>query len=98
MNPISVADLMHLSIAERIPLVEDLWDSIAAETVADQGRLALSRISGMSWLAVPMHTGRIRAKRSRWTKPSNVLSTRSGEPQPLPPARNPEAWRARISR
>ena len=43
MNPISVADLMHLSIPERIQLVEDLWDSIAAETVAEPGRPALSR-------------------------------------------------------
>lgn len=42
MNPISVSDLMHLSIPERIQLVADLWDSIAAETAADPGRLALS--------------------------------------------------------
>jgi putative addiction module component (TIGR02574 family) len=27
----SIADLLHLSVAERIQLVEDLWNSIAAE-------------------------------------------------------------------
>lgn len=42
MNPITVSDLMHLSIPERIQLVEDLWDSIAADTAAEPGRLALS--------------------------------------------------------
>ncbi len=29
MSAISVTDLLHLSVAERIQLVEDLWDSIA---------------------------------------------------------------------
>lgn len=29
MSTISVEDLLHLSVAERIQLVEDLWDSIA---------------------------------------------------------------------
>jgi putative addiction module component (TIGR02574 family) len=28
----SISDLPHLSVAERIQLVEDLWDSIAAES------------------------------------------------------------------
>lgn len=31
MSTISVSDLLHLSVAERIQLVEDLWDSIATE-------------------------------------------------------------------
>ncbi len=43
MDAISVTDLMHLSIPERIQLVEDLWDSIAAETAAEPTRLAPSR-------------------------------------------------------
>jgi putative addiction module component (TIGR02574 family) len=34
MSTISVSDLLHLSVAERIQLVEDLWDSIAAEPEA----------------------------------------------------------------
>ena len=29
-KPVTVADLLELSVAERIQLVEDLWDSIAA--------------------------------------------------------------------
>ena len=29
-KPVSIADLLELSVAERIQLVEDLWDSIAA--------------------------------------------------------------------
>ena len=28
-KPVSVADLLELTVAERIQLVEDLWDSIA---------------------------------------------------------------------
>ncbi len=31
MDTIKLSDLLHLSIPERIQLVEDLWDSIAAE-------------------------------------------------------------------
>ena len=31
MNPITVSDLLHLSVPERLQLVEDLWDSIAEE-------------------------------------------------------------------
>lgn len=34
MSEISLSDLLHLSVAERIQLVEDLWDSIAAEPEA----------------------------------------------------------------
>ena len=30
MNKVSVAELLKLSISERIQLVEDVWDSIAA--------------------------------------------------------------------
>ena len=29
-KPVTIADLLELSVAERIQLVEDLWDSIAA--------------------------------------------------------------------
>jgi putative addiction module component (TIGR02574 family) len=31
MRSITIADLLHLSIPERLKLVEELWDSIAAE-------------------------------------------------------------------
>lgn len=31
MDTITVSDLLHLSVAERIQLVADLWDSVAAE-------------------------------------------------------------------
>lgn len=34
MSTISVSDLLHLSVAERIQLVEDLWDSIASQPEA----------------------------------------------------------------
>jgi putative addiction module component (TIGR02574 family) len=30
MARMTVSDLLHLSVAERIQLVEDLWDSVAA--------------------------------------------------------------------
>jgi putative addiction module component (TIGR02574 family) len=30
MARVTVSDLLHLSVAERIQLVEDLWDSVAA--------------------------------------------------------------------
>ena len=32
MNKVSLADVLSLSVAERIQLVEDIWDSIAIET------------------------------------------------------------------
>ena len=32
MSSIALADLLHLSEAERLQLVEDLWDSIASES------------------------------------------------------------------
>lgn len=34
MGTITISDLLHLSVAERLQLVEDLWDSIAAEPEA----------------------------------------------------------------
>ena len=34
MSTVDISDLLHLSVPERIQLVEDLWDSIAAETAA----------------------------------------------------------------
>ncbi len=30
MASVSISELLHLSVAERIQLVEDLWDSVAA--------------------------------------------------------------------
>ncbi|HEX6861543.1 MAG TPA: addiction module protein, partial [Thermoanaerobaculia bacterium] len=36
MGTITISDLLHLSVAERLQLVEDLWDSIAAEPEALQ--------------------------------------------------------------
>ncbi|MBM4033217.1 MAG: addiction module protein [Planctomycetes bacterium] len=45
--PVSLADVLSLSVAERIQLVEDIWDSIAAapEAVAltDEQREQLDR-------------------------------------------------------
>jgi putative addiction module component (TIGR02574 family) len=34
MSPISIADIAKLSVSERIQLVEDIWDSIAADSPA----------------------------------------------------------------
>jgi putative addiction module component (TIGR02574 family) len=42
MNTITASDLLHLSLAERIQLVEDLWDTVAAEAVVHPGRLPVS--------------------------------------------------------
>lgn len=45
MNPksiVSVSDLLHLTTAERIQLVEDLWDSIAAEASEDPTSVPVS--------------------------------------------------------
>jgi putative addiction module component (TIGR02574 family) len=39
MSTAPLADLLRLSIAERIQLVEDLWDSVAAEANEDPQRL-----------------------------------------------------------
>jgi putative addiction module component (TIGR02574 family) len=44
METITVTDLLHLSIAERIQLVEDLWDSVAAEAAARPDRLPVSEV------------------------------------------------------
>jgi putative addiction module component (TIGR02574 family) len=39
MSTITVSDLLHLSVPERLQLVEDLWDSIAAEAATNPERL-----------------------------------------------------------
>lgn len=39
MTTVPLSDLLRLSVAERIQLVEDLWDSIAAEANAQPDRL-----------------------------------------------------------
>jgi putative addiction module component (TIGR02574 family) len=41
MSTITLSDLLHLSVPERLQLVEDLWDSIAAEAAAEPDRLPL---------------------------------------------------------
>jgi putative addiction module component (TIGR02574 family) len=41
MSTITVSDLLHLSVPERLQLVEDLWDSIAADAAAEPDRLPL---------------------------------------------------------
>ena len=41
MSTITLSDLLHLSIPERLQLVEDLWDSIAAEAAGEPDRLPL---------------------------------------------------------
>ena len=42
MATITISDLQHLSVPERLRLVEDLWNSIAAEVHASPERLPLS--------------------------------------------------------
>jgi putative addiction module component (TIGR02574 family) len=39
MSTVPLADLLRLSVAERIQLVEDLWDSVADEANADPSRM-----------------------------------------------------------
>ncbi|HEX8905767.1 MAG TPA: addiction module protein [Longimicrobiaceae bacterium] len=41
MATITISDLQHLSMAERLRLVKELWDSIAAEAQVDPDRLPL---------------------------------------------------------
>lgn len=42
MSAITVSDLLHLSLHERLQLVEDLWDSIASETGEAPERLPVT--------------------------------------------------------
>ena len=42
MNTIRVSDLLHLSLEERLQLVEDLWDSIAVEAESRPESLPLT--------------------------------------------------------
>ncbi len=42
MKTITVSDLLHLSVAERLQLVEDLWDSIAADATESPDALPIS--------------------------------------------------------
>jgi putative addiction module component (TIGR02574 family) len=42
MDAIKLSDLLHLSLADRIQLVEDLWDSIAAEAESRPEALPLT--------------------------------------------------------
>lgn len=42
MSTITVSDLLHLSISERLKLVEDLWDSIAADAASHPDRLPVT--------------------------------------------------------
>ncbi len=42
MSTAPLADLLRLSLAERIQLVEDLWDSVAAEANEDPQRLPVA--------------------------------------------------------
>jgi len=43
MDPIRVSDLLHLSLEERLQLVEDLWDSIASEAESRPESLPLTQ-------------------------------------------------------
>jgi putative addiction module component (TIGR02574 family) len=43
MSTALLSELLRLSVAERIQLVQDLWDSVAAEATADPGRLPVSK-------------------------------------------------------
>jgi putative addiction module component (TIGR02574 family) len=41
-SPVTVSDLLHLSVAERIQLAADLWDSVVAEAATHPGRVPIS--------------------------------------------------------
>ena len=52
MRPISLSDILELSVSERIQLAQDIWDSIATEpealTLTEQQRQELDRrLAGM---------------------------------------------------
>ena len=42
MSTIKASDFLHLSVPERLQLVEDIWDSIAADTVGDAGGVPIT--------------------------------------------------------
>lgn len=42
MSSVPLTDLLRLSVAERIQLVEDLWDSVADEANADPARMPVT--------------------------------------------------------
>lgn len=42
MSKVTISELLQLSIAERIQLVEDLWDSIAADATGDPDHLPVT--------------------------------------------------------
>lgn len=44
MSTVAISDFLRLTTAERLQLVEDLWDSIAADAHADPGRLPVSDV------------------------------------------------------
>ncbi|MBW3569671.1 MAG: addiction module protein [Gemmatimonadetes bacterium] len=75
MDTITVSDLLQLSLAERIQLVEDLWATVAAEAALRPERLPMSEEQRSELLRVPRRTGAIRTRRL-WTMPwmrSSVL-------------------------
>lgn len=41
MSTVTMSDLQHLSLTERLRLVEELWNSIAAEALANPDHLPL---------------------------------------------------------
>ncbi len=51
MSTVQVSDLLHLSLAERLQLAEDLWDSIAAEAAERPDGLPISEAHGRLVLA-----------------------------------------------
>jgi putative addiction module component (TIGR02574 family) len=57
MNTITISDLMHLSVAERLQLVEDLWDSIAVEAVVRPTGSRSPKLSARRSCVAPRHTG-----------------------------------------
>lgn len=42
MSTVALSDLLRLSTAERLQLVEDLWDSVAADAHAEPERVPVS--------------------------------------------------------
>ena len=44
MSTVPLSELLRLSVAERIQLDEDLWDSVAAEATTQPDELPLSQV------------------------------------------------------
>jgi hypothetical protein len=83
-----IPEITRLSVPERILLLEDLWDSIAAEP----GTFLCPKVIAPSWTGDLPNTKRTRVDCSRWTT-CGARSRRSDEPR-----RRLDRWRTRRRR